>query len=193
MIVPGICDISDWEERVVFVRASVNVPLTKDGEIADDFRIQRLLPTVHYLVEQEAKVVIIGHIGRDRQATLEPVRDRLAEDIELDYMPDFFARDIDTSLGELDEWIAGAAGGSVVLLDNVRSTPKEQANDETLAQVVAQRGDVYVNEAFAASHRMHMSLDALPRSISQAVAGFTCLEEIEALQDHQITPYQDTP
>ncbi|MFW0871305.1 MAG: phosphoglycerate kinase [Patescibacteria group bacterium] len=182
MILPSICEISNWQTKIVFVRASINVPLTETGEIADDYRLERILPTLHYLVDQEAIVIIIAHQGREKTEHLQAVYERLKQEIELDFFENFFAQDFDASLEKLREWIAQAEAGAVVLLDNVRATDKEKANDEDMASKLALLGELYINEAFAASHRKHMSLDALPRKCTRALAGFTCSEEVENLQ-----------
>lgn len=182
MLIPNISDIREWHTKVVFVRVSVNLPLDDDGSIADEYRIERILPTIYYLTQQEAKVVIIAHLGRSPVQNLKVIHEYLAQYITVDFLSDFFVDDSHQSMTALDSWISEASAGSVLLLDNVRATRAEQANDQDLAQELARRGDIYVNEAFAASHRKHMSLDALPRTMKQAVAGFTCSEEVEMLE-----------
>ena len=170
---------ADVAGRQVLVREDLNVPL-RDGEIADATRIQAALPTLRDLRQRGARVIVTSHLGRphggpDPALSLHRVAGRLGELLEA---PVRFAADC---VGEVAIEAAERLGdGDVVLLENVRFHPEEEANDAGFARQLAALADLYVNDAFAASHRAHASVvgvaDHLP-----AYAGALMLVELEAL------------
>ncbi|MFZ0216506.1 MAG: phosphoglycerate kinase [Candidatus Dormiibacterota bacterium] len=170
----------DVAGRRVLVREDLNVPL-HDGRIADDTRIQAAVPTLRELRDRRARVVVTSHLGRPRgkvdpDLSLRPVAERLGE---LLGSPVAFAGDC---VGEAAiQAVEALPPGGVLLLENVRFHPGEEANDPTFAAQLASHGDLYVNDAFAASHRAHASVvgvaDHLP-----AYAGALMLAELAALQ-----------
>lgn len=170
----------DVAGRRVLVREDLNVPL-HDGRIADDTRIQAAVPTLRELRDRRARVVVTSHLGRPRgkvdpELSLRPVAERLGE---LLGSPVAFAGDC---VGEAAiQAVEALPPGGVLLLENVRFHPEEEANDPRFAEQLASLGDLYVNDAFAASHRAHASVvgvaDHLP-----AYAGALMLAELAALQ-----------
>jgi phosphoglycerate kinase len=164
----------------VFLRTDFNVPL-KDGKITDDTRIQAVIPTIEFLRSKGAKIICASHLGRpkgkvDEAFTLEPIAARLGELLGIDVL---FA---DDSVGiavvrESKELKPGA----VMVLQNLRYHSGEESNSETYATQLSQVADIYVNDAFGASHRAHASIDALPRVFKQRAAGFLLEKEVEAL------------
>ncbi|HVL99972.1 MAG TPA: phosphoglycerate kinase [Egibacteraceae bacterium] len=164
----------------VLVRADLNVPL--DGrEVSDELRIEESLPTIRHLRERGARVILMSHLGRPKGRVVDdlrmaPVADRMAE---LLAAPVAVARDV---VGDDARAQAAAlADGQVLLLENLRFEPGEEANDPTFADALAGLGDAYVNDAFGSAHRAHASVVGVPPRVEQAVAGDLLTREIRAL------------
>jgi phosphoglycerate kinase len=166
------------EGRRVLVRADLNVPLD-GGAVADDTRIRAALPTLGLLLERGAAIVLVSHLGRpkDRDAALSmaPVRDRLAEllDVPVELAPGVVGDDV-RALAE------ATAPGSVLLLENSRYEPGETTNDPVLAASLAELADLYVNDAFGAAHRAHATTEGVARLLP-AYAGLLLEREVEEL------------
>ncbi|MCS6800427.1 MAG: phosphoglycerate kinase [Dehalococcoidia bacterium] len=176
------------ENKRVLVRVDYNVPLDKTtGEVADDTRIRATLPTIRYLIDRGAKVILISHLGRPdgkvvESLRLDPVARRLSE---LLGQP---VRKLDDCVGpEVEETVRAMKPGEVVLLENVRFHPEEEANDPAFCRDLATLANVFVNDAFATAHRAHASTagvaDYLP-----AVAGFLMEKELKFLGDALAAP-----
>ena len=175
-------DLSDdlYRGRRVFVRVDFNVPLGPGG-ITDDTRIRAALPTVKYLTERGARVVLASHLGRPKggpapEFSLAPVAARLGE---LLGRPVAFAEDC---VGPKAEAAVGAlSDGGVVLLENLRFHPEEEAGDRDFARSLASLADIYVNDAFGAAHRAHASTAVMAAYVPRAVAGLLMQAELAAL------------
>jgi phosphoglycerate kinase len=168
----------DVRGRRVLVREDLNVPL-KGSEIADDTRIRAALATLGDLAERGARVIVMSHLGRPRgrqpELSLRPVAKRLAELLE---RPVAFSEDC---VGEPAERAVAALGeGQILLLENVRFHPEDESDDAGFAARLASLGEVFVNDAFAASHRAHASVVGVARHLP-AYAGLLMLAELEAL------------
>jgi phosphoglycerate kinase len=163
----------------VLVRVDFNVPM-QDGQITDDRRIRESLPTILYLLERGAKVILMSHLGRpkgkpDPQYSLRPVAERLSE---LLGRPVRFLEDC---VGEaVEQAVQAMAPGEVVLLENLRFHPEEEANDDGFARALARLGDLYVNDAFGSAHRAHASTEGVAHYLP-AVAGFLMEKELRYL------------
>jgi len=177
---PRLEDLSLTRGSRVLVRADFNVPL-QAGAVADDLRITTVLPTIEWLRERGASIVACGHLGRpkgapDPQFSMAPVARRLGEllGVDVPLAPDAVVGPMVQPLA------ANLAPGELLLLENLRFHPGETANDPAFAVSLAELGDVYVNEAFGASHRAHASIVGPPRALPSA-GGRLLFREVEVL------------
>ncbi len=177
--------------RTALVRVDFNVPTEeKDGRvrITDDTRIRETLPTIAYLREQGARVVLMAHFGRPKgkpepKYSLAPVAERLAE---LLGVPVQFSAE---TIGEgVEKRIAALDPGEVLLLENLRFHAGEEANDPDFAQALARLGNVYVNDAFGAAHRAHASTAGIAAHLDDAVTGLLMEKELKYLQEELANP-----
>ena len=178
----------DLAHKRVLVRVDFNVPLTEDGsEITDDTRIRETLATIQYALEHKAKLILASHLGRPKgkpnpKYSLRPVVDRLrllldhalAEKINVAFSPD--------CVGEIAEEMARQLeSGQVLLLENLRFHPEEEANDPEFAKRLASLCEIYVNDAFGSAHRAHASTEGITHHVAQAAAGLLMEKELTYL------------
>lgn len=176
--------IKDFEvsNKNVLVRCDLNVPFDENGNIVDDFRIVKSLPTIKYLSDNNAGVILISHLSNDdakgeneTKLSLAPVANALSN---LLGKPVLFASDC---IGEQTKaMVSGLEPGQIILLENLRNHPEEEANDDNFAKELASLAEIYVNDAFGVSHRAHASVVGVPKYLP-AAAGFLLFEEVENL------------
>lgn len=173
----------DVAGRKVLVRCDFNVPM-KDGNITNDIRIVSALPTIKYLIENDAAVILMSHMGRPKgepkpEFTLRPVADRLFELLGQDVI---FAPSPVVVDDSVRETAAALQGGQVMLLENVRYRAEETKNEEPFTGELASLGEIFVNDAFGTAHRAHCSTAGLAKYMP-AVSGFLIEKEIKFLGD----------
>ncbi len=186
------CPPETLANEVVVVRVDYNLPLDKDGEVVDDTRLVRTLPTIQYLVEAGAKAVLLSHLGRpggrpDQALSLRPVAGKLEEFLG---SPVSFCPATTGSLAR--EAVQGMSSGEVLLLENTRFCPEDAANDPDWAEEIRHGTKLFVNDAFGTAHRAHASTqgiaDAVRRGGGDAVAGFLLEQELRFLRDALTDP-----
>ncbi len=177
----SIKDLGDIRGKRALVRVDINVPLDENKNVTDDTRIQAIVPTVNYLKEKGAKIILMAHLGRPKgeknpEFTLEPVAK---------YMVKVFGEDIMfiPSVEGMAPYVENLKDGQIALLENIRYYKAEEAKDDdmTFAQELAQYGDFYVNDAFGAAHRNHTSTSKLAKILKPAVSGLLMEKEIRCL------------
>ena len=170
-----------WEGRTAVMRCDFNVPL-KDGEITDDTRIRAALPSINYLLENGARIVLMSHLGRPKgkpnhEFSLAPVAARLSEylgkEVKFAASDAVVDEDVKKAASEL-------AAGDVMLIENVRYRAEEEKNDHDFAGELSELGDIFVQEAFGTSHRAHASTTGIAAFIP-AVSGFLIEKELKFL------------
>lgn len=189
----GIKTVRDFElqGKTVFLRLDLNVPL-KDGKITDETRITASLPTINYILEKGAKLIVASHLGRpksadDKQFSLEPVAHRLTELLNREVV----LMEEPSSEG-VKHILYGNMKNEIILLENLRFDDGEVENKIELAQYWASYSDIYINDAFGACHRAHASISALPEIMAKKGIGFLIEKEIkmlDSLMDAPKKPY----
>jgi len=168
----------DLSGKRVLTRVDVNVPMDEHNNIADDTRIRAVLPTINYALDENAKVIIASHMGRpkgkvDSKFSLAPVAKRLSRLLkkEVKFAPNCIGPEVASMIQDMQV-------GDVLLLENLRFHPEEQANDDSFAKQLASLCDIYVNDAFAVAHRKNASVVAITKHVPICVAGFLLKNEL---------------
>ncbi|MDD4358327.1 MAG: phosphoglycerate kinase [Candidatus Pacebacteria bacterium] len=171
----------DVDNKKVLVRVDFNVPLTNDLEVEDDFRIISHLPTIKYLKENNAKIILISHLGKPKGkelgSSLKPIASKLEEisSYEVKFAEDALGEKALKAINELQT-------GEILLLENLRFYPEEEENNSEFAASLARQADIFVEDAFSTCHREHASIVGIPKFID-AYPGFLLEKEIKALDN----------
>jgi phosphoglycerate kinase len=174
--------------KKVLLRADFNVPMDAQGRITDDIRILMVLPTIRHILKEQGKLILCSHLGRPKgkrvaELSLAPVASHLAEllGVKVTMAPDCVGP-------EVEKLIEKMAAGEVVLLENLRFHPEETANDPVFSKQLARLADIYINDAFAASHRAHASVVGVAERVAEKGAGFLLQTEMEYFQKAMADP-----
>ncbi len=174
-------DEMDIQGKTIFLRVDFNVPVDEKGNVTDSTRINATLPTIKYALSKDAKVILASHLGRpkgapDRKYSLLPVAKKLGEILgkEVKLAPDCVGP-------EVEKMVAVMKPGDILLLENLRFHKEEEKNDPAFSQSLARLADVYVNDAFAVSHRAHASVEGVTKFFKEKGAGFLMKEELHYL------------
>ena len=170
---------SFYKSKKVFVRVDFNVPINLENDsIREDYRIRRALPTIDFLIDAGAKVILGSHLGRPKgkivkDLSLNIVAKRLSEliDQEVVFVEDFIGSELNKKLDELED-------GTVVMLENLRFHKEETENDSVFSSELAKLGEIYVNEAFGTSHRAHCSTYGMTKGFADKISGFLVDKEL---------------
>ncbi|KAJ0975871.1 hypothetical protein J5N97_017836 [Dioscorea zingiberensis] len=171
---------ADLKSKRVFVRVDLNVPLDENLKITDDTRVRAAVPTIKYLMEHGARVILSSHLGRPKGVTpkysLKPLVPRLSEllGVNVEMANDCIGE-------EVEKMVAALPDGGVLLLENVRFYKEEEKNDPEFAKKLASLADLYVNDAFGTAHRAHASTEGVTKFLKPAVAGFLMQKELDYL------------
>jgi len=189
----ALTDLPDSQlaEKRVLMRVDFNVPLSPEGTVTSDHRIRETLPTLHYLLQRGARIILMSHLGRpkgapDPQFSLKPVALALQA-----LLPQTPVRFVPTVIGpEAKSAVEALAPGEILLLENIRFEPGETKNDPELAKTLAQYADIYVNDAFGAAHRAHASTEGVAHLVPTKVAGLLMQQELTQLGQLLQAPQQ---
>jgi len=178
----------DVKNKKVLVRVDYNVPLDGELNITDDTRIRLSLPTINYLIKENAKIILMSHLGRPKGTVedrfrLDPAAKRLEQLIgkKVKKFNQIYSIDIKEYIDNRMNY------GEIVMLENLRFDPGEKANDNEFSKSLASLADIYVNDAFGAAHRAHASVEGVTRYLP-AVAGFLMKKEVEVLTSLLVSP-----
>lgn len=166
----------NFKGKNVLVRCDFNVPLSGQGQVLDDFRIKAALPTIEYLIERKAKVILMSHLERrDEAISLKYIVPKLEELLgkKIKFLVNYLEKDVKRKIEK-------AKLGEVILLENLRFHREEKENNKPFAKKISKLGDFFINEAFSVSHRSHASLVSIPEYLPKA-AGILLEKEIKVL------------
>ena len=176
----SITDLENLSNQIVLLRLDLNVPIL-NGQITDTNRIDKIIPTINFLLSKNAKIVIITHVGRPKgkfksELSLQPIRDNLSsqvnENVKLEKTNIFNLKK--SELFKDDK-------GKIIILENIRFYPEEENNNEKFSEHLSKLGDIYVNDAFSCSHREHASVASITKFIP-SFSGLQINSEVEALK-----------
>ena len=153
----------DVKDKKVLVRCDFNVPIDENGNILDDFRIRKTLPTIKYLIKNKAKIILMSHLGEPDgkvlpALTLDKVKEKIEELLNTDIVKtsDCIGKDVENQVSNLKQ-------GQILLLENLRFYKEEMDNDSDFAKKLSELAEIYINDAFSDCHRNHASIVSIPK------------------------------
>lgn len=172
----------NFKNKRVLVRCDFDVSLSERGEILEDFRIKKAIPTINYLIKEKAKLILIGHLDRPggrvvEELRMNPVLDKLVEYLNLPVI-----KTEDCIGKEVEEVVKNTKAVKIVLLENLRFHKEEEENDDNFTKDLVKLGDIYINDALANCHRAHASMVGIPKYLP-AAAGLLLEKEIKTLEN----------
>jgi phosphoglycerate kinase len=181
-------DQIEMKGKRVFLRVDFNVPMDKDGNVTGDKRVRASIPTINYALEKGAKLIIASHLGRPKgkrvaEMSLRPVVKVLSELLqkEVMFLDDCVGTAVEQTVGKMKE-------GDIILLENLRFYPGEDKNDVEFAKQLAALCDIYIDDAFAVSHRAAASNSAITQFVQTCAAGFLLKNEVEYFKKAMVNP-----
>ena len=181
-------DQIEMKSKRVFLRVDFNVPMDKDGNVIGDKRVRASIPTINYALEKGAKLIIASHLGRPKgkrvaEMSLRPVVKVLSELLqkEVMFLDDCVGTAVEQTVGKMKE-------GDIILLENLRFYPGEDKNDPEFAKQLAALCDIYIDDAFAVSHRAAASNSAITQFVQTCAAGFLLKNEVEYFKKAMVNP-----
>ena len=173
---------ADIKNKRVFVRCDFNCPVDENGNILDDFRIKRTVPTIEYLIKNSAKVVLASHFGDPEGKVIEGLRLNQVQKKLSEYLNLPVLKAPDCVGDRTKEMTREIKSGEIILLENLRFHKEEEENDDSFAKELSSLGDLFVNDAFGTSHRKHASIVGVPKYLP-AFAGFLLEKEAKTLKN----------
>ena len=166
--------------KKVLLRVDLNVPI-KNGNITEISRIEKIIPTINLLLEKQAKIIIISHIGRPKgkvvkEMSLKPISEKLSYLLKREVL---FNKDLISENTAIE--VNKISNGSIIMLENIRFNEGEELNDSEFSKKISDLGDIYINDAFSCSHRSHASVEGITKYIP-SYFGLQITEEISALK-----------
>lgn len=166
----------NFKNKTVLLRCDFNVPMSENGEVLDDFRIRKTIPTIKYLIEQNAKIILISHLEvKKKDLSLKCIIPKLNEllDKKVELLTDYLKADTKERIKEI-------SSDKIILLENLRFYKEEKENDQGFAKKISELADFFINEAFSVSHRNHASIVSIPRYLPSTI-GILFEKELEVL------------
>lgn len=188
----GIKSIENFqlEDKRLFLRLDLNVPLDDDLNITDDTRIRAAMPTIRYAIDKGAKIILSSHLGRPKGKPED--REKFSLEPVASYLNTVLKKEIilveEPAANATKQLLAGLKPSQIIMLENLRFDPGEEKNDREFAQKLASFTDIYINDAFGASHRAHASIVGLPELVDKRGLGFLMKKEIEMLDRVRLNP-----
>lgn len=176
----------DVRGKKVLLRADFNAPLTKEGEVGDDFRIRKVAPTIEYLRNKGAKIIIITHLGqpkgKDLKYSIRPIARKLWEVVggKVQFVNDTVGKNVEKEIAQMEE-------GEIIVLENLRFYKGEEENSEEFSQQLARLGDIFVQDGFGVCHRSHASMVGVTKYLP-SYPGLLLEEEIRVLSNALVSP-----
>lgn len=166
----------NFKNKTVLLRCDFNVPISENGEVLDDFRIRKTIPTIKYLIEQNAKIILISHLEvKKKDLSLKCIIPKLNEllDKKVELLTDYLKADTKERIKEM-------SSDKIILLENLRFYKEEKENNQEFAKKISELADFFINEAFSVSHRNHASIVSIPRYLPSTI-GILFEKELEVL------------